>query len=755
MEDLDALARWGRNGQHLVEVYEPQSTDQDMTEERLRSLTENELEKRINASVEYKGGIADLEYVPGMGNKKIRFGDTIRIKDTSYEPALYLEARIHTVDRDIVNLANKKVELGDYEEFTEDEVHAIFNSLQAEIAKKISETQLLEVTYNKTTIDDKDQSAYESSTLYTEQYAEKKKVISSFAPSDETVIWVDNSNPDNVVWKVWDGTVWKEGPSGPKGEDGYTPVKGVDYFDGVDGQDGTSSYLWVRYSQNADGSNMTTDPTNALYIGVATTTTPSAPTSNTEYNWSLIKGDQGVKGETGSDGRTSYLHIKYSNDGGTTFTANSGEDVGDWIGTYVDFNSTDSANVADYTWNKVKGEKGDQGPQGPQGIQGPPGEDGIAYMGPTEPDNPAVDSTWFQTNSSGQVIAIKKWNGTTWDTAKMTVDVLNVIKLSALSTDLGSVKAGSISGVTMNLANGKFVVDAAGNVAFAGNLEGATGTFNGSVEVGNVDNLITLKDGQFQSVDSTGHIKTAIDELGINVTDDTTAGLEIGTQVTPGRLFFHRLNGSSYSGINHTQDDGLVIYNDRGDVDINVLSQISVISAYGNGQFGAKNSTSFHLDTDRPRFYSYKPLTVAGNIRSEGGYIESNSFDHTGSGTNLFLRPKTGYRVNVTELGTTTTYAPIMASEHQTPSAREDKTDIEVFEEDVLSAIKNMNAYRYKRIGKEDDPYKQLGLMLDEAPVYLHGSNGDSIEQYALNTFTVKGLKQLLERVEKLEGMVS
>jgi len=75
-----------------------------------------------------------------------------------------------------------------------------------------------------------------------------------------------------------------------RGEDGYTPVKGVDYFDGVDGQDGTSAYLWVRYSQNANGNPMTTDPTGAVYIGIATTTTPSAPTSYTAYSWSLIKG---------------------------------------------------------------------------------------------------------------------------------------------------------------------------------------------------------------------------------------------------------------------------------------------------------------------------------------------------------------------------------------------------------------------------------------------------------------------------------
>ena len=145
---------------------------------------------------------------------------------------------------------------------------------------------------------------------------------------------------------------------GDKGDSGYTPVKGTDYFDGAPGQDGESSYLWVRYSQNSNGSPMATNPSNAVYIGTATTTTATAPGTHTDYTWVKIKGDQGVPGETGGNGLTSYLHIKYSNDGGTTFTANNGETVGDWIGTYVDFESADSVNVGDYTWNKVKGEDG-------------------------------------------------------------------------------------------------------------------------------------------------------------------------------------------------------------------------------------------------------------------------------------------------------------------------------------------------------------------------------------------------------------
>ena len=154
---------------------------------------------------------------------------------------------------------------------------------------------------------------------------------------------------------------------GPQGKDGYTPVKNVDYFDGQPGQNGKSAYLWIRYSQNADGSGMTTDPANAKYTGYATTETNVAPTSPSVYKWQQTKGDPGIgiPGEPGPDGKTSYLHIKYSNDGGLTFTGNGGEDGGDYIGQYVDFTEADSKKPSDYTWSLTKGSKGDKGDPAP------------------------------------------------------------------------------------------------------------------------------------------------------------------------------------------------------------------------------------------------------------------------------------------------------------------------------------------------------------------------------------------------------
>ncbi|AQS55300.1 hypothetical protein B0W44_05385 [Novibacillus thermophilus] len=174
VEDLDALQRWGRGGRHLIEVYEPESTDQDMTESRLRELTENELEKRVNAIVEYEVNISDVENVPELENEQIRFGDTIRIKDEKFSPPLYLEARVHTQERSLRDRSRKRVVLGDFTEYTEEEVRAIWKQLRQQIQQKISRAELSE-------------------------YAERKIHRSASPPENTEHLWLDITTIPNVL----------------------------------------------------------------------------------------------------------------------------------------------------------------------------------------------------------------------------------------------------------------------------------------------------------------------------------------------------------------------------------------------------------------------------------------------------------------------------------------------------------------------------------------------------------------------------
>lgn len=147
-----------------------------------------------------------------------------------------------------------------------------------------------------------------------------------------------------VVTKVYDG------------ENGKTPVKGIDYFDGEPGTNGLSAYLHIRYSQNSNGNPMTDDPTGAKYVGMQASQNPNPSTVPADYDWTLVKGADGIPGEPGENGQTSYLHIKYSNDGGQTFTGNGGEDAGSYLGQYVDFESADSTDVKKYAWSRIEGE---------------------------------------------------------------------------------------------------------------------------------------------------------------------------------------------------------------------------------------------------------------------------------------------------------------------------------------------------------------------------------------------------------------
>ena len=155
-----------------------------------------------------------------------------------------------------------------------------------------------------------------------------------------------------------------------KGDPG-TP--GKDGIPGKDGADGRTSYFHVKYSpvQNPTSSQMKDTPD--VYIGIYVDFVQANSTDPSKYTWARFQGiqgengTQGIPGVNGEDGRTSYLHIKYSNDG-KTFTANNGETPGAWIGQYVDFVQSDSSVFSDYKWQKIKGEDGADGKDG-VGVQ--------------------------------------------------------------------------------------------------------------------------------------------------------------------------------------------------------------------------------------------------------------------------------------------------------------------------------------------------------------------------------------------------
>lgn len=125
---------------------------------------------------------------------------------------------------------------------------------------------------------------------------------------------------------------------------------------GKAGEDGKTTYFHVKYAPVENPSDDQISETPNSYIGTYVDYSPEDSTMAAAYTWARIQGKDGIHGINGADGKTSYLHIRYSDDGGQTFTSLDGKTPGIYIGQYTDFTQTDSPDVTAYTWAKVKGD---------------------------------------------------------------------------------------------------------------------------------------------------------------------------------------------------------------------------------------------------------------------------------------------------------------------------------------------------------------------------------------------------------------
>ncbi|HEM4952380.1 TPA: hypothetical protein U1151_000484 [Streptococcus suis] len=114
----------------------------------------------------------------------------------------------------------------------------------------------------------------------------------------------DSTNPTSYRWTKWKGSDGAQGIPGPKGADGRTP------------------YVHFAYSDNADGTGLTTSDNGQRYIGHYSDYTQADSTDKTKYRWA----DRWAKIEVG--GRNILRNATFSNPkerpetftvGGTTY----------------------------------------------------------------------------------------------------------------------------------------------------------------------------------------------------------------------------------------------------------------------------------------------------------------------------------------------------------------------------------------------------------------------------------------------------
>ena len=229
--------------------------------------------------------------------------------------------------------------------------------------------------------------------------------INSINSSDGIVATIDNANkkitftkPKTQKFTLTGGTLRISITI--EGTDLYKDLTWSTISPGKNGNEGTpglNSYVHIMYAPNSNptAEEMTKIPD--IYMGVYSDNIEADSTDPTKYKWSKIRGEDGtsvnikdvlqseadlpsdatsgdgyligndlwimtdvgtwtkVENFKGQDGKSRYIHIKYSDDGGLTFTTNGGETAGKYMGVYVDDVELDSTNVSDYTWTQIVG----------------------------------------------------------------------------------------------------------------------------------------------------------------------------------------------------------------------------------------------------------------------------------------------------------------------------------------------------------------------------------------------------------------
>lgn len=168
--------------------------------------------------------------------------------------------------------------------------------------------------------------------------------------SSKPYLWAyEDIKIDGVVASSTDpriiGRYGTDGQNGTNGTNG-TPGRGI-----------TGIAEWYQISNNNS-----TPPYTPTAAGTNYSNSPISPTKAKPYLWnyeviSYTTGNPDITTPkvVSNYSESNYFHVKYSNDGGQTFTANSGETPGAYIGTYVDTTEADSNSVSSYNWSKIEG----------------------------------------------------------------------------------------------------------------------------------------------------------------------------------------------------------------------------------------------------------------------------------------------------------------------------------------------------------------------------------------------------------------
>ncbi|MFD0825860.1 phage tail spike protein [Neobacillus sp. M.A.Huq-85] len=334
--DPDALQQFGIKGKHIFGVYEYETTNADT----LLDKTWAQLQKQKNPLVTYEVDVSLLERLVGIQHEAVRIGDSVYVIDTTFSPPLYLDSRVSRLETSFTDPKKDKCVL------------ANFKVAKSNITKQMRDIQskLLQK-----------ESTWDSSLFTWIMYADDE--IGTGITNDPTGKQYIGLSYNNVI----------QDPSMDPSVYSWARITG----EGIQGPAGTTYYTWVKYADDAAGTNLSDSPTGKKYLGLAYNKISATESTNAaDYTWSLIlgpqgpqgvQGSQGIQGPAGPQGQATYVWIKYADD--TNGTGMSDSPTGKkYMGiAYNKTTATKSTVATDYQWSLYVGSDGVQGPPGANG----------------------------------------------------------------------------------------------------------------------------------------------------------------------------------------------------------------------------------------------------------------------------------------------------------------------------------------------------------------------------------------------------
>ena len=173
--------------------------------------------------------------------------------------------------------------------------------------------------------------------------------------------------------KMGDGkTAWNDLEYGLSGESAYQTALRNGFVgteqEWLESLKSIPTYTWIKFADDNNGTGITDDPTDKMYMGVAYNQAVKTESNDpVDYKWTLFRGSDGIKGE---DGTTYYTWIKFADDKMGSNMSDEPEGKGYMGITYNKLTPQESNDPLEYKWTLYKGTDGINGDNGENGNDG-------------------------------------------------------------------------------------------------------------------------------------------------------------------------------------------------------------------------------------------------------------------------------------------------------------------------------------------------------------------------------------------------